>query len=198
MFQIIHATPVQMGCVWEETRKIMKHWYRSLKMYSNNQGFTLVEILVVMAIIGILATIGTNSFLISRLRGRDAERKSSLGQIQRSFEMYYNDYNRYPAPTEFTWGGVFEDANNVYMAMVPDDPRSPNSQYFYEVSTDGQRYRLYARLENTQDLVTDLNGDGEPGDEYDGTVGDGQPKNCGSFLCNYGISSMTTNMTEAL
>lgn len=175
----------------------------SLKFLSftrRSAGFTLVEILVVMAIIGILATIGTSSFLTSRLRGRDAERKSSLGQVQRAVEAYYNDYNRYPADGEFDWGEPFVDDNDtVYMATVPADPREPDQVYFYEVSTDGQKYRLYARLENTLDLSTDLNDDGTSGDSYDGSHGDGTPKTCGSGIyCNYGVSSSSTNMTEGL
>lgn len=165
-------------------------------------GFTLVEILVVMAIIGILATIGTSSFLTSRLRGRDSERKNALSQVQRAAELYYNDFNRYPEESELVWGDEFVDAANpstVYMSVVPEDPRAPDQSYLYEVSADGQRYRLYARLENTLDLATDLDSNGTSGDEFDGTMGDMTTKECGDGLnCNYGISSPSTNMSEAL
>lgn len=175
------------------------------------QGFTLIEILVVMAIIGILATVGGSSFLVSRLRGRDVERKSSLGQVQRALEMYYNDYSRYPdsaagrisgcgpaGDAACDWGETFENDSTVYMAQLPSDPRAPDQQYFYEASVDGQRYRLYTRLENTQDLATDLDENDVTGDSYDGTHGDGLEKTCGQTTCNYGVPSSSTNMTEAL
>jgi len=62
-----------------------------------NFGFTLMELLIVIAILGLLATIGLGSFRTSQMKGRDAQRKSDLSQIQKALEMYYNDYSGYPA-----------------------------------------------------------------------------------------------------
>lgn len=188
-------------------------------------GFTLIELLIVISIIAILtATIGGN-FMTSRVRARDAERKTSLQHIQKALELYYNDYGRYPGsdsgrivPHESTdrvhppnvsyanvipWGQMFRDNyNTIYMQQLPSDIHAPDYEFMYEVDGENLKYRLYARLENDKDIATDLNSDGVPGDEYDGTpgIGSGTAKQCGaasSAYCNYGIASPNTSMTEA-
>lgn len=113
-------------------------------------GFTLIELLVVIAILGMLVTIGMGSFRSSQIKGRDAQRKSDLGQIQKALEMYYNDYGEYPLSGQIPAGGSeWKDAQGtLYMKSVPADPKG--GSYCYE-SVDGTWYRLYAKLENNRD-----------------------------------------------
>lgn len=125
----------------------------NIKMSANKipplRGFTLIELLVVITILGILSVVGLGSFQSSQAKGRDAQRKQDLGQIQRALEMYYNDYKGYPATADFVGFGVtWEDVNEtLYMKTVPNDPRG--GDYCYE--SDGIYYKLYAKLENLQD-----------------------------------------------
>lgn len=138
-------------------------------------GFTLIELLVVMAILGILSTIGLNSFRVSQAKSRDARRKSDLGQIQRALEMYYNDKGTYPGSLAF--GSELNDPSSsgtIYMKEIPQDP-SGNPGYCY-VST-GNTYKIYAKLENSQDVAI------------------GGPYSCGgcSGCYNYGVSSSNTS-----
>ena len=117
---------------------------------SKKTGFTLIELLVVMAILGLLATVGLSSFRNAQIKGRDAQRKSDLSQIQRALEMYYNDKGYYP--DELPAGGSeWRDPEVVdgalYMKALPEDPRG--GDYCYE--SDGSSYQLYAKLENAND-----------------------------------------------
>jgi len=140
------------------------------KTKNKKLGFTLVELLVVMAILGILAVVTLGNFRTSQIKARDAQRKSDLRQISNALEAYYNDYAGYPdsdssgmikacscgdGDLACTWNDPgqreFCDENNtVYMSMVPGDPLSdPSHSYCYY--SEGNLYRLYAILENEND-----------------------------------------------
>ncbi len=157
-------------------------------------GFTLIEILVVMAIIGVLASVVGGSFIISRVRARDSDRKNSLVQMQKSLELYLNDYGVYPDGSTgeisgVAWGEAFSQDGTTFMQQIPSDAQEPTRQYLYETDADLRKYRLFTNLENTRDSVTDIDKDGTPGDVYVG-------KTCGTKSCNHGVSSPNTTMTE--
>ncbi|MFZ5366301.1 MAG: type II secretion system protein [Patescibacteria group bacterium] len=138
-------------------------------------GFTLVELLVVMAILAILATVSLANFRTSQIKARDAQRKADLRQIANALEAYMNDHGGYPTAssgkikacecgkgtTECNWDEdtgqrEFCDASNtVYMTKVPGDPLGPAQSYCYK--SNGSYFQLYAKLENTKDQEAKLN-----------------------------------------
>lgn len=61
------------------------------------RAFTLVEVLTVVAIIGILVSITTYVYSSSLLRSRDYQRRSDIATIQNSLEQFYLDNRSYPA-----------------------------------------------------------------------------------------------------
>lgn len=128
----------------------------------NQKGFTLIEILIVVAIIGMLASIvlvGLGSF---RSRGRDARRIADLRQTQNALELYYTKKTSYP-PTQPTWPlfvGVIK-AENIGVANLPNDPLTDRT-YSYAAGTNNQSYVLKAILEDASNPA--LN------DDVDGSV----------------------------
>jgi type II secretion system protein G len=159
------------------------------------KGFTLIEILIVISILGIISTVALGNFRNSQLKGRDLRRKEDLRHLKAAVELYYNDYGRYPSadgggrilgcPTSSSapceWGvGTFTDGKTLYEQKVPADP-SRTLTYFYKTSSDASRYQIFARLENTKDpmILTGLNVD------------------CG-VTCNYGVSSPNVQVTDSL
>jgi general secretion pathway protein G len=93
-------------------------------MFKLKRGFTLVELLIVMAIIGILASLGAGSYITAQMRGRDVTRKSDLKQISNALELYYADHGAYPATGLVSAGSDLTDGKTVYFKAIPDDPSS--------------------------------------------------------------------------
>lgn len=67
-----------------------------LKKLKNNKGFTIVELLIVIIIIGILAALVLNSFRGVQERARDTKRKTDINAQQSQLEVYYADKGGYP------------------------------------------------------------------------------------------------------
>lgn len=66
-----------------------------LKKYSQ-KGFTIVELLIVIVVIGILAALVLNTFSGVQRRARDTERQTDINSIATQLEVYYNDNGGYP------------------------------------------------------------------------------------------------------
>ena len=57
----------------------------------NRNGFTLLELLVVISIIGILMALGVVAYSTAQKKSRDAKRRGDMKSIQNGFEQYYAD-----------------------------------------------------------------------------------------------------------
>ena len=144
------------------------------------KGFTLIEMLVVISIIGVLVTISSFGLQGAREGARDSRRKSDLEAIRTALELYRSDCGRYPATLGATLVGAGTPtrcaASNTYMAEVPADPLDPSHEYrYYQDPASTTTYQLCARLEDTA-----------LGDVVCGTG----PASCGSSgNCNYRVVS---------
>jgi type IV pilus assembly protein PilA len=93
------------------------------KMVKNNKGFTLIELMIVVAIIGILAAIAIPNFMNYQCKAKQTEAKSLLGAIRTAQEAYYAEYSKYAENTGamgFTTRGTGEysfDITNTDRAL---------------------------------------------------------------------------------
>jgi type II secretion system protein G len=152
------------------------------------KGFTLIELMIIISILGVLAALISGNFITSLKKGRDARRKADLEQIQRALEMFYEDKKRYPNSFTITPSSNFslcesgfalscQPSEKIYMQKVPSDP-VPGNYYVY--TSNDQSYQIYSCLENRLD-------------QGPGVKQSGYGQNCGSCgSCKYAISSVNT------
>ncbi len=69
------------------------------KKYSH--GFTLIEFLVVIAIIGLLSSVVLSLLNTARMESRDARRINDLRQIKLALELYFDDNRSYPVVSDW-------------------------------------------------------------------------------------------------
>ena len=82
---------------------------------NGRSGFTLVELMIVVAIIGVLAAIAIPRFETYQLKSKTAEVKSNIGAIRVAEEAYYAEFSEYrsAAPEPSTWAGM-----GMLLAMI--------------------------------------------------------------------------------
>jgi prepilin-type N-terminal cleavage/methylation domain-containing protein len=128
-----------------------------------NRGFTVAEIVVVIAIVSILASVVIFNAVSGSKRSRDIDRQADLRTVQSAIELYKQRYGRYPArcANSQSWSGQLgtqyacADGSGQYivglapefMPSLPKDGRLPdtNSGYVYAVNAAGTVYKLAAR-----------------------------------------------------
>jgi prepilin-type N-terminal cleavage/methylation domain-containing protein len=133
-------------------------------------GFTLIEILVVIAIIASIIAIAIPNYLSARQRASDVKKKEEMASIKTALRLYYNDYNNYPGGTTgmvmngcgvggtgacpcsdtvgFATGAT---CDYVYMKKFPAGfLASPNTYLYYQTS-GGDDFCLRAVLDNLSD-----------------------------------------------
>lgn len=65
-------------------------------MKKSSRGFTLVELVIVVAVIIILAAMTISVYSGAQARSRDAKRKADIANIAKALELYYDDNGEYP------------------------------------------------------------------------------------------------------
>jgi general secretion pathway protein G len=97
---------------------------RATNQYAAERGFTLVELMVVVAIIALIATIIIPNFVHARQEAQVATSEANLKQIATSLELYYSDKDDYPdgAGISVTPVALYGGPDNPYLEQTPIDP----------------------------------------------------------------------------
>jgi prepilin-type N-terminal cleavage/methylation domain-containing protein len=118
------------------------------------RGFTLIELIIVIAIIGLLAVIVLVALNTAKAKSRDASRKTTVHQIESALELYYADNASYP-PSDFN---APESVGNLSTYIVPkyipsisyDDTNVSGGVYYRPASPVTNTYLIY---ESTEQLL---------------------------------------------
>jgi len=116
---------------------------------NKRKAFTLLELLVVIAMIGILISLGVASFSNAQRKARDSRRREDIKAVQNGLEQYYADHNGSYPVVSVNFGTVINNAGTAYFpAGAPVDPKnvSPN---VYSINATLTAYCVCALLETT-------------------------------------------------
>jgi prepilin-type N-terminal cleavage/methylation domain-containing protein len=144
---------------------------RCYTLFMKKKAFTLVELMIVIAIIGVLSTISVALYSNSVKKGRDAKRRTDLVIIKSALENYFQDTGSYPS-TGGTWRGTcatygsyattgtnayIPNLTPKYLAVLPSDPHPAAhpelnagcnlSQSCYLYNSDGNGFKLLAHCD---------------------------------------------------
>ena len=138
------------------------------------QGFTLVEIIVVVTIISLLSGVSFFAYGEASKKTRDKDRQADLRTLQAAVELYKQKNGRYPAGCSTTSGSAWSgqigtvyacaDGSNQYIvglapAYIPKMPydrrlNDTDSGYVYSTNTDGTVYKIEAKKTVESETVT--------------------------------------------
>jgi len=136
-----------------------------------NKGFTLVELLIVIVILGILAAIVIARFAGATKESKEANLKGNLRSMRSSLEIYKANSNAgiYPPLLDDLWKGTNTDVNSkTFLERIPQDP-------FYKKKTAYAASIAFDPNEAATDRDAKISGGG--GWAYDSQTG----RICGNY-----------------
>ncbi len=127
------------------------------------QGFTILELIIVMAIIGILATIAIPALYQHPRRAKEAVLKTNLHTLRDVINQYYADQGKYPPSLEAL-------ADEAYLRTVPMDPMTGANDTWELVYEDASDQEIDSDFSDF-DTGADVFDSAEPGiwDVYSGS-----------------------------
>ncbi|MDD4937701.1 MAG: type II secretion system protein [Candidatus Shapirobacteria bacterium] len=113
-----------------------------IKTIKTKKGFTLVELLVVISIIGVLTTLLMVNFMGSRERANDAQKIQNLASLKNALRMYYNDNQSYPISVSPCTNCLSSAIGSSYL------PNITSIGYTYTSLDSGNGFIITAGLES--------------------------------------------------
>lgn len=142
-----------------------------ISLQKNNRGFTIVELLIVIVVIGILALLVITTYSGIQAKARNSKRSSDVATIQTQLEAFFQNSGYYPSLADMnssTWlasnmksldtQALVDPSNATQSKTLVDDPAAKSYAYHVTASdgsscesndTNCAKYTLTATYEGT-------------------------------------------------
>ena len=137
------------------------------KMKRQDAGFTLVELMIVMAIIGVLAMVAVPSYISAIKHAREAVLKEDLHTLRAAIDSYTMDKQKAPQSLD----DLIQDG---YLKSVPEDPMTKSNTTWVTDSTDTMH-----SLDQTDPGIDDIHS----GSDETGSDGQDRKASCRERVC---------------
>ena len=126
-----------------------------MNIFRKSKGFSLVEVIIVIAIMAVLSALIYASFNTSRAQSRDQKRISDISTIQLALEQYFNGHGVYPTQ--------LNQLVPTYLPSITTDTTNKYAnQYFPLTKTSGSSncvsYQLWATFETSNSYLDSKKG----------------------------------------
>lgn len=115
-------------------------------MPAGRQGLSLIELLIVIAILSVLSTLGLMNVQGQIAHAKDARRKIDVNTLSKFLENYYNDHGAFPNQSAVNGCDAPWES---YILSIPCDPVSKKPYGYFPASNGG--YRICATLADKTD-----------------------------------------------
>jgi general secretion pathway protein G len=135
--------------------------YRAKLTRRGEDGFTLIELMIVIVVIGVLATIAIPNYIASLKSSKEAVLKEDLHVLRQQIDAYTNDKEKAPQALD-------DLVSAGYMKTIPEDPMTHSNTTWVTTTDDSVQ-----SLDQTDSGITDVHsgsaeqgGDGRPYSEW--------------------------------
>lgn len=145
------------------------------------QGFTLIEVLIVIVLIGVIVLTSVIGFKQQKIKAFDAKRKSDIEEIRVALHDFYIDNSCFPKELP-ACGNSLDSGKGAHMRLIPCDP--DGKDYVYQVPEDEcpQTFKVLTNIKIDRDISIDKVG-----------CRNGCGRECNY---NYGVSSSNIRIYE--
>jgi general secretion pathway protein G len=128
------------------------------KDQTHSGGFTLIELFIVMAIMGILISIAAPNLKTSITRAREAVLREDLFQMREAIDQYYADNGKYPAVLTDLLNA--QDKTRSYLRSIPKDPFTNATDWITVAPEGGTEGGTGGTTDGSYDVSSEENTEG--------------------------------------